>query len=494
MSELVTGLLDAAAVDTIDGGVAVKQRGPHQRFAVPDGWVPRAFKFEVEWPDDQSLVRQHFGARRFAYNWALARVKADMDARKADPGHGSIPWNLYALRKQWNIDKHIVAPWWAQASKEAYSSGIADCVTALTNWRSAKAGTRRGAMVRFPRFKSRRTDRARVRFTTGTMRCDPDRRTIVLPCVGELRSKQNTRRLERLLTTGRARILNVTMTERWGRLFVSFACVVQHQRPAVTHPDVTAGVDLGLRVLATIATSSGEIIEIPNPAPLRATLTERRRVGRSMSRRIPGSRGHQRAKAKLAALDRRCVNLRQHASHQLTTKLAATYGQIVVEDLDLAAMKRGMGRRAFRRSVSDAAVGQIRPQLVYKTNWYGSTLTVADRWYASSKTHHLCGCRLIEPRRLAKHLVCAVTGEPVDRDHNAALNLRDWPDHASCSSVGAAAPNAHQSASARTTTPGGRGRTRKTNTTPGVAKSREARTEPTEPSVGAGTPRRGAAA
>ena len=27
----------------------------------------------------------------------------------------------------------------------------------------------------------------------------------------------------------------------------------------------------------------------------------------------------------------------------------------------------------------------------YKTRWYGSQLVVADRWFASSKTCHLCG-------------------------------------------------------------------------------------------------------
>ena len=30
--------------------------------------------------------------------------------------------------------------------------------------------------------------------------------------------------------------------------------------------------------------------------------------------------------------------------------------------------------------------------------------------------------------RVDKHLVCALSGEIVDRDHNAARNLRDWPD------------------------------------------------------------------
>jgi hypothetical protein len=30
--------------------------------------------------------------------------------------------------------------------------------------------------------------------------------------------------------------------------------------------------------------------------------------------------------------------------------------------------------------------------------------------------------------RIDKHLVCPQTGELVDRDHNAARNLRDWPE------------------------------------------------------------------
>ena len=45
-----------------------------------------------------------------------------------------------------------------------------------------------------------------------------------------------------------------------------------------------------------------------------------------------------------------------------------------------------------------------------------------------------------DPLGARLRLVCAGTGELVDRDVNAAQNLRDWPDHASCGSVGATAP------------------------------------------------------
>jgi putative transposase len=106
-----------------------------------------------------------------------------------------------------------------------------------------------------------------------------------------------------------------------------------------------------------------------------------------------------------------------------------------------------MGRRAFRRSVSDAAMGSVKPQLAYKTARYGTELTVVDRWFPSSQIHHGCiqpdgtPCRLTGKGHIDKQLVCPLTGQLVDRDRNAALNLRDWPDYASCGPVGTTAPS-----------------------------------------------------
>lgn len=424
--------------------------------SLPTGWMVAGAKFEVEWPTDPEragLVRSHFGARRFAFNWGLAQVKADLDATTVDPDHVSVGWDLASLRKAWNRAKGEVAPWWADNSKEAYSSGLADLARALSNWETSRNGTRKGRRVGFPRFKSARRDRDRVRFNTGTMRVEADRRTLTVPVIGALRAKENTRRLQRHLASGRAHILNVTVSQRWGRLFVSISYALRTPTTprTVAHPTVVAGVDLGVRILATVATIdsvTGEqtITEFENPAPLKATLAARRRAGRELSRRIPGSRGHRAPKAKLSRLDRRCVHLRREAAHQLTSELASSYGHIVIEDLDVAAMKRGMGRRAFRRAVSDAAMGVVAPMLAYKTTKYGSTLTKADRWFPSSQLHH--GhiapdgdpCRLVGKGRIDKLLACPSTGEVVDRDRNAALNLRDWPESASCGPVGTTAP------------------------------------------------------
>lgn len=226
---------------------------------LPTGWAVTGAKFEVEWPTDPdraALVRSHFGARRKAFNWGLAQVKSDLDMRKADPAHESVGWDLGSLRWAWNRAKDEVAPWWAANSKECYSSGLADLARALENWKASKYGTRAGRRVGFPRFKSARLDAGRVRFTTGNMRLETDRHTIVLPRVGPLLSKENTRRVQRHVAAGRAHILNMTLSQQWGRLFVSIGYAQRKPSTprAVAQPAVRAGVDLRIRTLATVAT------------------------------------------------------------------------------------------------------------------------------------------------------------------------------------------------------------------------------------------------
>jgi putative transposase len=465
---------------------------------LPTGWMVTAAKFEVQWPTEQDragLVRSHFGARRKAFNWGLAQVKADLDAKTRDPSHQSVDWDLKSLRWAWNRAKDTVAPWWAENSKECYSSGLADLAQGLANWKASKNGTRTGRRVGFPRFQSARRDPGRVRFSTGTMRIEDDRYTITVPVIGGLRSKENTRRVQRHVAGGRAQILHMTLSQRWGRLFVAicYGLRTPTTTPTVACPSTRAGMDLGIRTLATVATlntvtGAQTIIEYPNPAPLKATLAARRRAGRQLCRRIPGSRGYQAAKTKLSRLDRRCVHLRREATHQLTTELAGSYGHLVIETLDLAAMKRSMGRRAFRRSVSDAGMGLVTPQLAYKTARHGAVLTMADRWFASSQIHHGhlhpdgTPCRLIGKGRIDKKLVCPHTGEVVDRDHNAALNLRDWPDYASCGPVGTTAPSVpgptKQVGTGHGTDVSSAGADgASTSPHPGVARSGEARTQ-----------------
>ena len=300
-------------------------------------------------------------------------------------------------------------------------------MAALHNWSDSAHGYRAGARVGFPRFKARRRDRGRVRFTTGAMRLEPDRRHLILPVIGRLRCKENTRRLQRLVAKDRARVLSMTLTEHGGRLYVSVQAIVAHQPCTPSQPQSRCGIDLGIgQQWAVIAHHDDTIEHIAHPAPWAALHTQQRRVARQLSRRIVGSHGHRHANAKRAALDRRAANLRTNQIHILTTTLARRYGTVIVEDLNVAAMARGMGHRAFRRTVAQAGIGRVRLTLAYKCPAAGGQLVVADRWFASSKIHHGCGGYLADLKLGDRVWGCPVCGERVDRNTNAARNLRDW--------------------------------------------------------------------
>lgn len=408
------------------------------RFEVPEGWTVQAFRFTLDPTDDQSRsLARHFGARRKAYNWAVATVKADIEAWRSTGVETAKP-SLRALRKRWNSVKDEVCVnadtgevWWRECSKEAYADGIAGAVEAYWNWQSSRAGTREGKTMGFPRFKKKGRDPDRVSFTTGPMRVEPDRRHLTLPVIGTVRTHENTRRIERLVTKGRARVLAISVRRNGTRLDASVRVLVQRpQQPKEAQPGSRVGVDVGVRRLATVASADGTVLEhVPNPRPLEAALKELRRANRARSRCTKGSLRYRQRSIQISRLHRRVNDVRTYHLHCLTTRLAKTHGRIVVEGLDAAGLLRQKGlpgSRARRRGLSDAALATPRRHLSYKTGWYGSALVVADRWFPSSKTCHLCG--KVQNIGWAECWQCVGCSASHHRDDNAAINLARYED------------------------------------------------------------------
>ncbi|WP_207757389.1 zinc ribbon domain-containing protein [Nonomuraea cypriaca] len=79
--------------------------------------------------------------------------------------------------------------------------------------------------------------------------------------------------------------------------------------------------------------------------------------------------------------------------------------------------------RRLARSISDAAFGEIRRQLAYKTAWNGGRLVAVGRWFPSSKTCSACGTVKTKLPLRMRTFVCEACGLVLDRDRNAALNL-----------------------------------------------------------------------
>lgn len=378
-------------------------------------------------PSQDRALWSHAGAARVAFNWGLARVKANIDQRSAERSYGipaadltpPVGWSLYTLRKDWNAAKDQVAPWWRECSKEAFSTGLDHLARALRNWADSRKGKRKGKPVGFPRFRSKRKARPRIRFTTGAIRCEPTH--AVLPRLGRIK-------LHERADLADARILSATVRHDRGRWFVAFTVEQDIARAAPRRPDVSAGVDLGIKTLAVVATSDGETFDVSNPRHLGKALRKIRRLSRTVSRRQGPDRrtGQQpsnrwrRADAARNRILRKVSDQRRDAIHKLTSGLASEYGTVVIEDLHVAGMAKN---RCLARHIADTSFAEIRRQLTYKTEWHSGTVIVADRWFASSKTCSECGAVKAKLALSERTYVCTTCGTALDRDVNAAANL-----------------------------------------------------------------------
>ncbi|MFD1276216.1 RNA-guided endonuclease InsQ/TnpB family protein [Streptomyces kaempferi] len=135
---------------------------------------------------------------------------------------------------------------------------------------------------------------------------------------------------------------------------------------------MAVGIDLGVKTLAVMADSTGEIRTVANPGHYDRAREQLRRASRIVSRRQgpdrrtgqKPSKRWEKANAARNRVHHRVANLRADALHKLTTSVAAEYGTVVIEDLNVAGMLRN---RRLARRIADAGFAEIRRQLTYKT-------------------------------------------------------------------------------------------------------------------------------
>jgi putative transposase len=351
------------------------------------------------------------------------------------------------LGKTWNDIKAEAAPWWREVSMHAFRSGTVAAADALKNFSESRKGTRAGRRVGFPNYKCRHRATPSISFVEINHQLSwlaPDRHHVrlMLPQsspdsdlrrrrqhLGWIHTVESTRRLFTLVEQGRASIQKVTISYRGGRWQVAFS--VRHLvAPAVRRQGRKAqnrvvGLDAGLRHLATLSVPVPGLTDadghIENPAAFKNHQHRFRRLDRAIARCERGSKNRGRLLRRRARLHGQIAKTRALELHRVTNDLVRRFGVIGVEDLNVAGMGAKKGR--LGRSVADAALGELRRQLDYKTADLGSTLVVVDRFFPSSKTCSSCGSVKAKLDRSARVFECSTCGTVIDRDVNAARNI-----------------------------------------------------------------------
>ncbi|HEX8972239.1 IS607 family element RNA-guided endonuclease TnpB [Oryzihumus sp.] len=416
------------------------------------------FTLDVNREQHQWLLA-HAGASRLAFNHHLGRVKANLGQRTAERSYGiadedltpSLSWSRVEFINHINAwkdgrspdspvsvdedgNKVLGLPWRHEVSTDVFETASVNAAQALGKWAASKEGApaaKAGRRVGFPRFKSRhRTTpafRLRAKYQEGAAAAvrPTGPKTMRFPKLGELRTRESTRQLRRMLERGRFHAFAASFRFERGRWVVSVtgvAAPLHHARRSQTgrHP-ARVGVDLGVKTLAVIADETGRVLDmVEGVKALKHAQVGLRLANKALARTKRDSVGRSKAARRLGRMHARVAAVRKALLHQLTGDLAKGYTCVVVEDLNVAGM---LANRRLAQVVSDAAFGEVRRHLGYKTAWYGTELVIADRWFPSSKTCSGCGTVKADLTLSARVYHCDACGLVIDRDINAAVNL-----------------------------------------------------------------------
>lgn len=353
----------------------------------------KAFKYRL-YPtaSQEDKINQNIGCARFVYNQLLDdRIKVWKETKQFSNKTYSVLKEEFGFLK--NADSRALKH--AQANlDEAYEKFKKEPATG------------------YPKFKSKH--KCRWSYTTdnnmNAVRFDRDR--LKLPKVGYVKVVEHRQHEGRILTA-------TISKERSGEYYASVLCEVE-QPESLPATGKIIGIDLGLHDL--VVCSDGIRVEAPKHFhKSEHKLAKRQRV---FSKTQKGSKGHEKARLKVARCHQKIKNQRNDFLQKLSTKLIKENQIICLEDLSVKGMERN---RRLAKSVSDASFSRFVSMLEYKAEWYGQKIVKIGRFYPSTQICSGCGYRNESVNGLKglkfREWTCPECGEVHDRDFNASRNI-----------------------------------------------------------------------
>ena len=376
----------------------------------------RAFKTELK-PTEQQATKfnQTIGVCRFVYNLYVAMNIANYKATgKFTSAYTFSKWlnNSYLPA---NPDK----VWVKSVSSKAVSKAIMDGETAFKNFFKK--------ISRFPKFKKKRDQSVKCNLVRNNKTdLTVDRHRIKIPTFGYVRLN------EKGYVPPGSKPTSVTVSRKAGRYFVSALVDVDQPTPSQLSSQ-GVGVDLGIKTFASCSNGL-EVKNVNKGKRVRRLEKKLKREQRRLSRKLENKkRRGEKLSTYSANVERqvkivqkvhyRLANIRADHVQKTVSKLVKTKPAfIVIEDLNISGLMKNWH---LSRAIAQQNFFAFRERLTDKCRWLGIELRVADRWFPSSKTCSGCGHVKRDLTLRDRVFVCPQCGLTVNRDLNAAINLRE---------------------------------------------------------------------
>lgn len=338
----------------------------------------------------EAILRRTVGTARFAYNWALAEWRGWYSDYK--DGKCADKPSAYKLCARWTSDK----PEWAEATGSVTQRRAIIAVgVAFTNFWKRGAG--------HPVFKKKGS--CRDSFSVSNSHAKLLGNRVSLPVVGRVRMAETPRYS--------GKIESYAVSHYAGRWYVSVSVEAEN---TATENESVVGIDVGMKIPA-VASDGLELTLSPKLPRLHKRI---RRLQRRISKKQKVSNNRRKALLRKQRVQDKINNLRADAIHKFTSTVTKNHGTVVIETLNLKGMHRGPIRN-IRAGFQRSCMGEIHRQLRYKA----VRIIEAPRTFPSSQLCSCCGARQ-KLKITQRTYSCPSCGSTLDRDLNAALNLKKY--------------------------------------------------------------------
>ena len=374
-------------------------------------------------PNNKQLTKlfQYAGCDRFAYNWAISR---EQDNYK----QGNKFLSDSELRKEFTqLKKQSEYQWLNEVSNNVTKQAIKDACNTYKRFFKGQC--------KYPEFKSKKhstpsfyQDNIKIQFTDTHVKVESF----------SMSKKQNKQKLNWIKLCEKGRIptdckyMNPRFTYDGLYWYVSVGIEVNDNTTLPSNEGI--GIDLGIKDLA-ICSDGNTYKNINKTQTVKKLEKKKRRLQRSISRKYEENKKGAsycktsniiKSEKELLKLNHRLTNIRQNYLHQTSAKIVKREPSFIcIEDLNVSGM---MKNKHLSKAVQQQGFYEFRRQIEYKTMWNNIPVVIADRFFPSSKLCSCCGS-IKKDLKLSDRIYKCECGNIIDRDYQAALNLKQYGEN-----------------------------------------------------------------